>query len=364
MYYEKRYLQFNNLVFDGYDMISDYDEPISYKGSSADYSYGHGSYRPLKREYGLVGERQVSMTISIKTKKVPCEYREFYVRFAEQELQRHGRLWAIKNNEILWAYAVVGNIRPINNMKHDIVEWSVEFIIPSGVWYKADKLKTFVLPYDVCTFMECKGYKKIDPCEEKKTSGDCCIDCLTEVALKKANYDERCFCCCVDTICPDMALCYHTNELQGFYSCDVPYQLVYDCKKAEQFNDGEPLGQRICTNDTCSNIIAGRFYSETDIPTEEIQITIKGVMHNPAITINGNTNVINGDYEALQINADGSVYEFTECCENLVDAGNWVVPSGENYGWTVYPKENSIIVDLGTCCGRSCVWVNERAITL
>ena len=282
MFYEKRYLQFNNLVFDGYDMISDYDEPVSYKGSSTAYSYGHGSYRPLKADYLYVNERQVNMTITLKVKKVPCEYREFYVRFAEQELQRPGRLWAIKNNEILWAYAVVNNIRPVNHMRKDVVIWDIEFVIPGGVWHKADKLKTFVLPYDVCTFMDCKDYKKLDPCEEKKTTGDCCLDCINN-KFEKVNYEEKCFCCCVDTICPDMALCY-VDDLQAFYSCDTPYQFVYDCEKAEQFNDGEPLGQKICTKDSCSNIIAGRFYSETDIPTQEVSISIVGSMKNPAIT--------------------------------------------------------------------------------
>lgn len=363
MFYEKRYLQFNNLVFDGYDMISDYDESISYKGRSEAYSYGHGSYFPLKSDYMFIEERGVSMTLTLKTKKVPCEYREYYVRFAEQELQRPGRLWAIKNNEILWAYAIPRNIRPVNSMKQNEVVWNIDFAIPSGVWHKADKKKTFVLPYDVCTFMECKGYKTINPCEDANSTGDCCLDCQVNKALEQANYDERCFCCCVDTICPDMALCYHLDELQGFYTCDIPFQLVYDCQKAEQFNGGKPLGQQICTKDGCSNIIAGRFYSETDIPTHDAQITIVGVMKNPAITINGNMNVIKGEYERLQINADGSVYEITECCENLISANNWSIPKGMDYGWEIYPQENSIIVDLGACCGRSCVYVNADSIT-
>ena len=188
MFYEKRYLQFNNLVFDGYDMISDYDEPIQYKGSSTPYSYGHGSYRPRKAEYFFVSERQVNITITLKLKKVPCEYREFYVRFAEQELSRSGRLWAIKNNEILWAYADVNNVRPINSMKQNEVEWDIEFVIPSGVWYKADKLKTFVLPYDVCLFMECKGYQKINPCEFDYGGGDCCQGCIDKKATESEVY--------------------------------------------------------------------------------------------------------------------------------------------------------------------------------
>lgn len=359
MFYEKRYIQFNNLVFDGYDMISDYSEPVSYKGTSTAYSYGHGSYRPLKADYLYVSERQVSMTLSLKTKKVPCEYREFYVRFAEQELQRPGRLWAIKNNEILWAYAVVTNFIPTNSMRQNEVVWDIEFTIPSGVWHKADKQKTFVLPYDVCTFMECKGYKKINPC--KITSGDCCIDCQVNNAMKDA-FEDRCFCCCVDEICPDMALCYHLDDLQNFYTCDVPYQLVYDCQKAEQFND-EPLGQKICTKDSCSNVIAGRFYSETDIPTQNVGLEIIGTMKNPAITINGNTNVIKGNYTHLRIGKDGSVYSITDCCENLLAPSVWEIPKGMDYGWTIYPQENSIMVELNACCGVSCVWVRHDAIT-
>ncbi len=363
MYYEKRYLQFNNLVFDGYDMISDYDEPINFKGGSTDYSYGHGSYRPLKADYMFLEERSVNLTLTLKTKKMPCEYREFYVRFAEQELHRPGRLWAIKNNEILWAFAIPTNIRPINSMKKNEVVLDIEFSIPSGVWNKADKLKTFVLPYDVCTFMECKDYKKLNPCEDKKKDGDCCLDCQVNNALEQANYEERCFCCCVDTLCPDMALCYHMDNLQGFYSCEIPFQLVYDCEKAEQFNEGEPLGQKLCTKDACSNIIAGRFYSETDIPSTNVSIEIVGVMKNPAITINGNMNVVKGEYEHLRIGADGSVYEITPCCENLVEASAWSVPNGQNYGWTIYPQENSVIVDLGACCGKSCVYISHDALT-
>lgn len=362
MYYEKRYLQFNNLVFDGYDMLSDYDESVSFKGSSTAYSYGHGSYMPLKAEYLFVDERNVSMTITLKVKKVPCEYREYYVRFAEQELYRSGRLWAIKNNEILWAWAVPKNIRPINSMKKNVVEWNVEFVIPGGVWHKADKLKTFVLPYDVCLFMECKGYKTLNPCKTA-LSGDCCIDCIDKKIEK--SYEERCFCCCVDEICPDMALCYHMDEqtMQGFYSCDVPYQLVYDCQKAEQYSDEDYLGQKICTKDSCSNIIAGRFYSETDIPTENVSLVIRGQMKNPIITINGNTNIIKGEYEILRIDADGSVYELTECCENLLDPSVWIVPSGENYGWTIYPQENSIEVNLNMCCSVACLFIQHDAIT-
>ena len=133
MNYEKRYLQFNDLVFDGYDMISEYNETRSFKGSSVAYSYTHGSYEPLKQSYLLVSEGVVNMSITLKLKKVQCDQRSHYIKFAEQELTKPGKLWAIKNGEVIWTYAVVRSMNPIINHKQNEVEYDLEFRIPSGV---------------------------------------------------------------------------------------------------------------------------------------------------------------------------------------------------------------------------------------
>ena len=367
MYYEKRYLQFNDLVFDGYDMISDYSEPIQYKGSSTAYSYRHGSYRAFKSDYLYVSERQVSMTITLKLRKVPCEQRKFYAQFAEQELGKPGRLWAIKNDEILWAFAAVTSINPINNGRKDEIVWDIEFVIPGGVWHKADKLKTFVLPYDVCALMDCKGFEEYDPCAQ--TCDNCCNSCLEQKLLKERK--ERCDCCCED-ITEDMALCHYKDKLQAFYSCDVPYQLVYSCETAEKFNRERAFGQKLCVDDGCEqSVIAGRIYSDTDIPTENFTITIIGDMKNPWIKINGNTNIIEGEYSGtLTIESSGDIYYQPcndECCEpELLDPSVWVIPSGNDYGWTIKPQQNSVVVNLNACCsqcGLACVYIDHTPIT-
>lgn len=368
MFYEKRYLQFNDLVFDGYDMISDYDEPIQYKGSSTAYSYTHGSYRAFKSDRLYVSERQVNMTITLKMKKIPCEYRKFYAQFAEQELGKPGRLWAIKNNTILWAFASVNNIRPVNNGKKDEIVWDVEFVIPGGVWHKADKSKTFVLPYDVCSLMDCKGFEEYDPCASD------CVDCCEECIDKKMTIDmrDRCGCCCEDDLTAEMALCYHQKELQQFYGCDTPYQLVYSCGAAEKFSKERALGQKICVSDICNeSVIAGRIYSDTDIPTENFTITLIGAMLNPWIKINGNTNIIEGEYDGtLIIKSSGDVYYLpceNECCEpTLLDPSVWTIPSGNNYGWTIYPQLNSVVVNMNACCsqcGLACFYLDHEGIT-
>lgn len=361
MYYEKRYLQFNDLVFDGYDMISDYDEPIQYKGSSTATSYGHGSYRAFKTDYLYVSERQVNMTITLNLKKIVCEYRKFYVQFVEQELGKPGRLWAIKNNTILWAFASVNNIRPVNNGKQHELVYDVEFVIPGGVWHKADGAKTFLLPYDVCSLMDCKGF-------EEHSSCDCCAPCSDNKLYKQMR--DRCGCCCEDDLSRDMALCYHLDELQKFYGCDTPYQLVYDCETAERFTKEKALGQKLCVEDICEDsVISGQIYSETDIPTEEMTITLVGDMKNPWITINGNTNIIEGEYHGkLIIQSSGDVYyQESECCEGeLLDPSVWVIPSGNDYGWTIKPQLNSVTVYMNMCCSQSgvaCVFIDHTPIT-
>lgn len=363
MIYEKRYLQFNNLVFDGYDMISNYDSDVSFKSNPREYSYRHGSYAPLKNPYLLARDSSVSMTVALKLRKIACEYRAYYVRFAEEELSRAGKLWAIKNNEIIWAYAYVTNLSQVISLHNDEVIYDVEFVLPEGIWHKADKQKTFLLPYDACVFMDCKGYKTLNPCA---TSGlDCCNCTPTEVTER-----EDCFCCCVDEITADMALCYHLDELQAFYSCETPYQLVYDCEHAEKFKANLFLGQQICAEDACdSHMIAGRFYSETDIPTSDVGITLRGTMHNPEITINGNTNIIEGDYEgALIIEPNGDItYQDAQGDAIVLNPDAWIVPAGNLYGWTVKPRNNAIIVDFNACCselGRQCVWIEYDNLTL
>lgn len=361
MFYEKRYLQFNDLVFDGYDMISDYDEPIQYKGSSTARSYGHGSYRAFKNDYLYVSERQVNMTITLNLKKIPCEYRKFYVQFVEQELGKPGRLWAIKNNTILWAFAAVNNVRPVNNGKQYELVYDVEFVIPGGVWHKAHQDRTFVLPYDVCYLMDCKGFENYSDC-------NCCPVCDDKNLYKDMR--DRCGCCCDGDLTSDMALCKHLDELQNFYGCDTPYQLVYNCEIAQQFTSEKAFGQRLCVDDICTDsIIAGQIYSDTDIPTDNMTITLVGTMKNPWITINGNTNIIEGEYVGkLIIDSSGDVYyQQSDCCEaELLDPSVWSIPSGNDYGWTIYPQLNSVVVQTNVCCsqnGRNCVYIDHESIT-
>lgn len=181
---------------------------------------------------------------------------------------------------------------------------------------------------------------------------------------------DRCFCCCVDEITADMALCYHKRELQQFYSCDTPFQLVYSCDHAEKFTTNPFIGQQICAEEPVEDgIIAGRFYADTDLETHDVRLSMTGTFKNPEIEINGNVNIIKGEYDgSLIIKPSGDVYYMKGCCcePELLDPKVWVIPKGNVYGWTIYPQVNSIYINANNCCSDKmmCVYVDIDNITI
>lgn len=360
-YYERRYLQFNELVLDSYDMLSESPHSVEFKGETDEYGFGHGSYAPNKRNYQFAREQEVSLSITLKMKKILCEYRPFYKQFAMRELLTPGKLWAIVNNEIVWAYAKVTAISERNDKKKYEYGIEVDFLLPEGVWHKANKLKTFLIPYDVCDFMECMGYRENNPCENFPVDGDCCTSCQMKV-----EEHEDC-CCCCDELTKDMALCYH-DDLQELYKPCVPsYKFEYSCRKGNEFFSDKYLGEKICTKNSCEGIISGRFYSETEMPTTGVNIVIDGSVHDAQISINGNKNIIKGDYDRLFINSNGDVYSETKnsCCKKLLDPSVWVIPTpADEYGWTVHQGENRLVIDRGSCCGRACAYIEADNLTI
>lgn len=355
MRYTRRYLQFNDLVFDGYDMIQDSDGGIDFKLNSTEKSYGHGSYLPFKGDYLFAKEQNISLTLTLRMKKLPCDVRPFYVDFALGELAKPGKLWKVQNGQIMWAYAAVQGINPDDNSRDNQFTIDIDFLIPEGVWHKADKNKTFLVPYNVCTFMDCKKYQVPEGC--------CCEKCDTrEINERREN---SCDCCC-EGLSKDMALCYNLDKITDFYSrCASSYQLVYDCDLGEEFFGDEFLGNKMCVEDYCEDsVIAGQFYSNTDIPTTGVDIILKGNMVNPWVEINGVKNIISGTYNGtLHIMPNGDVYYLNDCCEEKLSPSVWVVPDGD-YGWTVKQGMNSVIVHLNACCSVACIYIRVDALSL
>ena len=354
MIYKRHYVQFNDLVFDGLDMIEEEDTSVSFKVNDHEYTFKHGSYIPFKKDYMLAQAGEVAFTLYLKMKKLPCHVREFYPSFAVTQLSKPGKLWAVQNNTLIWAYAYMSEYVMVSDAKKNELKIDVTFGLPEGVWHKADQMRVFLHPYDKCEFMDCYHYKKIHPCHTE------CCHCATPV--------EDCNCCECWSVTEDMALCYQ-DDLSDFYSkCDVPWHIVYDCQSAERFfggyNDKDYFGQKFCSD---CGAMYGLLYSDTEIPTEGVKITIHGAVNDPEITINGNTNIIKGSYDGeLTIYPDGSVYYSPECsdCQNLVDVSNWVIPNGMDYGWEVHAGNNSIKIEPNDTCNLVCAYIEVDALTI
>lgn len=356
--YTRQYIQFNDLVFGEFDMVDADDASVGFKTWDTDYGFTHGAYSPNKTESALLESGEFSGTITLDMKKLPCEDRPFYIPFVKGQISKPGKLWAVENNTLLWAYAKITGYTPIKESRRNTIEIDVDFVLPEGLWHKADKLKTFLFPFDVCDFMDCYDFHEIQPCIEK----DCCH-------CAEGESEPYCECCDCYEITKDMALCYHLDDMQSFYNrCGSGYRIVYDCNAADKFfgdyYGNEHLGQKFCAE--CGNLIAGQLYSDTDIPTTGVKITLHGQVKNPYIEINGNGNIIEGEYNGtLTINSDGSVFfNAFDCpaCDPL-DVGKWIVPEDMTYGWSVHQGNNRLVIEPGACCGTVCAYVEIDSIT-
>lgn len=365
MIYGRRFLQFNDLVFDSYDMIDYRDTQVDMttKIVRHNLSFTHGIYSPNKSGSMLFEPITVSITLYLSLAKLPCDYRELYRQYAISELVKPGKLWAVNNNQLMWAYAKLSNIAEINSGRKHTLEFNLSFLLPEGVWHKANAQKTFLREYDPCNFMDCTKLKKYDPCfeEKKKEDFNCCTDCVGE---KKEVTKFNCNCGECDIVTKDMSLCFNKDLLQKVFDpCnDYGFQIVYDCKKGQEYFGNKFLGQKFCQKDTCSGVIAGIMYADTDIPTRDFTLTLHGHFKNPAITINDNTNVIEGDWEdnkgVLTIKNGTAYYRKDDCCpDEPVPASSWIAPQGQMYGWELTAGDNRLIIHTNSCCGIACAYM-------
>lgn len=356
MIYGRKYIQYNDLVLDMFEAVNEASVSVGFKTTSQPYSYKHGSYSPLKKSYSLASEQSLSLQLRFSLKKLPCELRQFYHSFIVEQLTTAGKLWAVQGNELLWAYAVLSSFAEEPSRKKDVIEFAADFLLPEGIWHKADPQKTFLKPFDICRFLDCYDYKETQEC--------CLMNCVSCVK----EFDVSCNCCNCRDIKKEWALCYNKDKLQKYYEkCSAPYQIKYDCVQGQNFFGDDYLGERFCNKGDKSSIIAGQLYSNTDIPTDAFTIIVHGEMKNPSITINGNTNIIEGDYNGLLIiNSNGDVYYQQESCSvpELVSVSNWTIPKGNTYGWMIYPRNNRFIIDTNACCEITCVYVQVDAITV
>lgn len=346
-YYYRKYVQFNELVFYSYITNSD-DTSVEFDISKHPYTFRNGDYSPLKNRTPRIQSTTVGITMEFNVKQISCDLREFYHRFIVEQLTKAGKLWAVQGNELLWAYAIPESYsEPTQNIYKNTIQVDVQFYLPEGVWHKADKQRTFVIDFDICEFLRCYDYQNYNPCCD-------CVDCITKPVT----------CCCCDELTRDDALCNRTLDVYSG-KCTPEFMIKYDCDAAERLftNLGEPiLGQRICRDPLEDEIIAGQIYYWGDIPSDHYKIVLNGGGENIRITVNGNTNVIKGDFDdQIIVTSDGNVYNE---CGYQYDVDSYVVPEGNEFGFTFYPGMNSVIIEPNQCCDMQCVYFEIDALTV
>lgn len=410
--YTKRYVQYNDLPFDNYEMLRSWDDTvISFKQESSSYTFKHGSYVAFKSESMLVDKGNVSMTILLEMQRLPCNKRTYYRKYVLNEFSKPGKLWAVQNGELVWAWAYPDNVSEATSVSvANAILLDIDLVLYEGVWHKANAFTTFLEPYDLCDELEykpatsqCEEYnKKTTTCEtvirhtdcgdvEEVVCNSCCKDCAPKLestdgwcGWKEETKEEPCPCGChthtvvVSRTCecqgsignkPTMwedtcdcdcgkkdswkSIC-EVDLMSIFYSASgcstTGYKIVEDCSYWKKQNGEDSYGTKI-RGQACSNWLSGKVYANTDVDTTDYEIVITGVFHNAYVSVNGNGNVIEGDYEgSLKLRGDGTVWLLAdECGWQELPVSVIQIPSGMELGFTFSPGWNRFTVDTGVC---------------
>lgn len=347
----KRYVQFNDLVIDSADMLTSASYKQDTKTETEEYSFGHGSYYRLPRPQQFLTEAELSITLHIDYRRVPKESRRFLKSFINLQLLKGGRIWAIQDDQLIWAYAFVTSFGEEYTHYKGFYSVDVDFILPEGIWHIADRQSTYLVPYDSCNFLDEYDFRDI-PCEDS-----CCSSCGSE----NPN-DDMCWDVCLEKENSLCELYGQPNIYDLFQNCGISQRIVYDCESARRFFDGN-LGVKLSKEDVCKSVIAGRIYSNTIIDTDNVEITLTGHWQNPTIQINGTSMTIYGEYDGtLKIHADGTVeYADKDCCKfEAVDFDNIAY---SDYSFVIHHGENRVIVDGGCGCSAGSIYIKADALT-
>lgn len=354
MRYQRKYIQFGELVIDGYDMLESADLSGGFKTQTREYSFTHGDYAVFKRPQQLSSSQTLSMTLKLDVRKLDCTLRDAYRDFVFEAFSTPGRLWAIQGGQLVWAWAFVDDFSEAYSYEKYYFNVDVDFVIYEGAWHKADAYKTFFKPFNVCAFLE-DYYIRPDKCTH------CCV-CLPV-------HREECPACVADCdfLLKENALCATRDSLDVFYAdCVDGYQILYNCMAANKLFEEEVLGDKLCHDESCDSIIAGQFYSDTVLETDGVTITLKGAALNPYITINGNTMQVMGEYMGtLILYPNGDIfYQEDECCPGIwISPDKLVIPENSTFGFTVHRGKNSVVIDTNECCILTCVYIKVDSIS-
>lgn len=290
---QKRLLQFNNLPI-SFGEIDDQTYTASFKGESVPYTNRqHGSYYQYFGEYGILNSANFDATLTFSFKDVACGDKPRYARFIKRQLAKSGKLWAVQNGgEVIWANARVLSVNESVALPGtNTIKLAVTFELIDGYWVYAWETRTFLAPYCVSRFIDfddqyCWEYEG-GRCDITGTV-DRCLPCYKIETEVNTDADYKPLCSWTKAEITEYLGSKCPKQFHIRYDCDL--EADYFCYDAA-FGDKYKLSNRQAVNSTTIN-----YCSRTDLPTNVIQIRLRGSFTNPTITVNDDKITLSGDY--------------------------------------------------------------------
>lgn len=344
----RRYLQYNDIIIASADELSSASLKWDTKGDTHEWSFGHGSYYPLKDEQLFLTEQNLSLSLNIDFRHFPRENRRFINDFMTMNLIKPGKLWAIQDGVLIWAYAYLESGGEEYEKYVGYLTKDVEFVLPEGYWHIAKKRRTFLLPYDSCNVTDCYDFRDIDDCLS------CCILCSTDAQ----NSCSTCFCDCGDAV-EENSLCGMKQEdLDQFSNCGKSYKIIYDCNAGRKIFGERDWGTKISKESLDSTLIAGRVHSNTILDTDRIDVVLTGEWQDPKITINDISITVKGDYNGwLKLRPDGTVYFTDDLCCDFEPVNMDDIEYHQKRYFKVHFGKNRVIAE-NSCCGEASIYID------
>lgn len=351
----RKIVQFGDLVFDTEDIVLDSTYSASTKTSSTSYAWGNGSYVPFKKQSQLWNEADMSMQATFDYGLYREEDRRYLKDWVLTELAKPSKIWAVDGHRLLWAYAYLTNYSEAYQEYKGTFSMDLDFKIPEGTWHIADAHSTFLIPWDSCDFSNNEDYRDPHYCD------NCCTTC------NEGNVDcPTCLADCGKVEKEDSLCTNHSPDIFAqFMKCGHSWKIVYDCNRGKCLFGDEAWGTRICKKDTCKEVIAGQFWSNTTLDTTNVDVILTGSWQNPSITINDNTMTLEGDYEGyIHFYADGTVTTQCDGCSQEEDVDISKLTVSDELGWTIHHGNNRVIIHGACDCGDNCAYIKADELTI
>lgn len=361
----RRFIQYNDLVFDGTESINaSPSESITTKYSTTEYMFRNGSYHKLNGKQVLLKEDKITLDLAIRTTDWDLVNIQAHQDFIKDSLLTVGKLWAIDTGgQLIWCMAILDSYTPTYewNLRDDgYLQFQVSFTNPEAVWHKANGYTTWLMPYKNCSFVN-----MIASCYSNNT---CRALCMTSKTLDGVCDDCKKDCCNLDEA---ISLCEASEEvLMSFYNkCNSIFRVIHNCELArERFGSEKLWGESMC--DACiDNSFVSKFYSDTVVDSKNVTVTIQGTFKDPSILIGDTMVKLKGEYTRgyLSISSNGTITSFRNALD--LECGNGEIVSNENLvlcdnkWWTIERGYNHIHIS-GITQASTCVFIDYERITI